>query len=197
MKIARHIAEDERLLVSLQQGDETAFVCIFRYYYPALFNYCSRIVHDTEVVHDIVQEVFCRLYENRASMIAISSLKSYLYKAVYNSSLDMIRHQKVVNNYLQGEAMEVYLTQVVQLPEVEMSMHHEDLKHILQDAINTLPARCREIFCMSKLEGFSNKQIAEQLDISIKTVENQMTSAFARLRKELEWFLLFFFFINQ
>jgi len=72
----------------------------------------------------------------------------------------------------------------------------EDLKGALQDAIDKLPGRCREIFVLSKVEGLSNKQIAEQLGISVKTVEAQMTTAFVRLRKELGWLLCMIFFQN-
>ena len=66
----------------------------------------------------------------------------------------------------------------------------------IQDAINKLPERCREIFVLSKVDGLSNKQIAEQLNISMKTVEAQMTTAFVRLRKELGWLLCFIFIQN-
>ena len=75
-------------------------------------------------------------------------------------------------------------------------MLEEDLRGAIQDAIDKLPERCREIFVLSKMEGLSNKQISEQLNISIKTVESQMTTAFVRLRKELGWLLCIILFQN-
>ena len=72
----------------------------------------------------------------------------------------------------------------------------EELRKLLLDAIDRLPEKCREIFVLSKMEGLSNKQISEQLNISIKTVEAQMTTAFVRLRKELGWLLCIILFQN-
>ena len=85
---------------------------------------------------------------------------------------------------------------MIETPEAELALLDEDLKGAIQDAVDKLPERCREIFVLSKVEGLSNKQIAGQLGISIKTVEAQMTTAFVRLRKELGWLLCVIFFQN-
>ena len=123
-------------------------------------------------------------------------LRPYLYKVVYNSCLDAIKHRKVESNYINQELLDFYFSKVVETPEAELLLVEEDLIGAIQEAVERLPERCREIFELSKMEGLSNKQVAEKLDISVKTVENQMTIAFSRLRKELEWLLCIIFFQN-
>ena len=100
------------------------------------------------------------------------------------------------SNYINQELLDFYFSKVVETPEAELLLVEEDLIGAIQEAVERLPERCREIFELSKMEGLSNKQVAEKLDISVKTVENQMTIAFSRLRKELEWLLCIIFFQN-
>ena len=87
-------------------------------------------------------------------------------------------------------------TEIVQTPEAELVLLGEDISNALREAIDKLPERCREVFMLSKMEELSNKEIAERLGISVKTVEVQMTKALSRLRKELEWLLSLIFFVN-
>lgn len=196
MKILPANIESGQILQSLQNGDEATFAFIFRTYFAALFNYACRIIRDEEQADDVVQDAFCRLYENRSTITIHFSLRSYLYRSVYNGCIDLIRHQKIVNHYIDAEMLDFYFTRILQHPEAELALQDKDISLAVQEAIDTLPNRCKEIFCLSKLEGLSNKQIAEQLEISQKTVEAQMTTAFVRLRKELEWLLFIIFSIN-
>lgn len=186
----------EQLIASLRNGKEQAFAHVFRMYYNPLLNYAGRILKDAESANDVVQEIFCRLFERRKELREGFQLRSYLYKSVYNSCLDVIKHRKVETNYINQELLDFYFSKVVETPEAELALLDEDLKGVIQHAIGKLPDRCREIFVLSKVEGLSNKQIAEQLSISIKTVEAQMTIAFMRLRKELGWLLCLIFFQN-
>ena len=186
----------EQLIAGLRSGKEQAFAHVFRMYYNPLLNYAGRILRDAEAANDVVQETFCRLFERRKELQEKLQLRPYLYKSVYNSCLDVIKHRKVETNYINQELLDFYFSKVIETPEAELALLDEDLKGAIQDAIDKLPERCREIFVLSKMEGLSNKQIAEQLDISIKTVEAQMTTAFLRLRKELGWLLCVIFFQN-
>ena len=181
----------EQLITELREGREKAFTQVFRMYYGPLLNYAGRILKDVELANDVVQECFCRLYERRKEIKRCFQVRPYLYRSVYNSCIDAIKHQKVENNYINQELLDFYFSKVVETPEAEQALLDEDLKGAIQDAINKLPERCREIFVLSKVDGLSNKQIAEQLNISMKTVEAQMTTAFVRLRKELGWLLCF------
>ena len=84
----------------------------------------------------------------------------------------------------------------MQAPEAELTLQNEDIRKALEEAISKLPERCREVFVLSKVEELSNKEIAEKLNISVKTVEVQTTKALSRLREELEWVLCIIFFVN-
>ena len=186
----------KQLIIELRSGKEDAFARVFREYYNPLLNYAGRILHDVELANDLVQETFCSLFERRKELKEDLQLRPYLYKTVYNSCLDAIKHQKVENNYINQELLDFYFSKVIETPEAELALLEEDLKGAIQGAIAKLPGRCREIFELSKIEGLSNKQIAEELNVSVKTVEAQMTIAFSRLRKELGWLLCVIFFQN-
>ena len=186
----------KHLTAGLRRGKEEAFAYVFRMYYSPLLNYAGRILKDVEAANDVVQECFCRLYERRRELRKELQVRPYLYKSVYNACMDAIKHQKVESNYINQELLDFYFSKVVETPEAEQALLDEDLKGAIQDAINKLPERCREIFVLSKVDGLSNKQIAEQLNISMKTVEAQMTTVFVRLRKELGWLLCFIFIQN-
>lgn len=188
--------DSEQLIAELRDGKEEAFARVFRMYYSPLLNYAGRILRDAELANDLVQETYCRLFERRKELNEELQIRPYLYKSVYNSCLDAIKHRKVESNYINQELLNFYFSKVVETPEAELELLDEDLKGAIQEAMKKLPERCREIFELSKIEGLSNKQIAEKLDISIKTVESQMTTAFVRLRKELGWLLCIIFFQN-
>lgn len=186
----------KHLIAELRGGREEAFAYVFRMYYSPLLNYAGRILKDTEFANDVVQECFCKLYERRKELNEELEVRPYLYKSVYNSCMDAIKHQKVRDNYISQELLDFYFSKVIETPEAEQALLEEDLRGAIQNAINKLPERCREIFVLSKVEGLSNKQISEQLNISVKTVEAQMTTAFVRLRKELGWLLCMILFQN-
>lgn len=185
-----------QLMASLKEGHENAFAYVFKEYYGVLLNYASRILHDAEVANDLVQEVFCRLYEKRGELRGEIDLKPYLYRIVYNDCLNVIKHRNIEQNYVNGELLDFYFSKVIETPEAELALQSEELREAVQVAIQKLPVRCREIFVLSKIEGLSNKEIAERLGISVKTVENQMTVALSKLRKELEWLLFLIFLSN-
>ena len=102
----------------------------------------------------------------------------------------------MVNNYVDREMLNFYFSEIIQTPEAELALLDEDINNALQEAIDKLPERCREIFVLSKMDEMSNKEIAEHLNISVKTVEIQMTKALSRLRMELEWLLCVIFITN-
>lgn len=188
--------ESEQMLHALRERQEEAFVSLFRAYYPLLLNYAVRILRDEEQANDIVQETFCRLFENSEKISVHVSLKSYLYKTVYNSCVDLLRHRKIAASNMEAGMMDFYISKVVQLPESELALYDRELGEAIEEAIGHLPERCREVFRLSKICELSNKQIAEQLGVSVKTVENQMTTAYGRLREELKWLLLIIIFQN-
>ena len=187
----------KHLIAGLRRGKEEAFAYVFRMYYSPLLNYAGRILKDTELANDVVQECFCKLYERRKELKEELEVRPYLYKSVYNSCMDAIKHQKVRDNYINQELLDFYFSKVVETPEAEQALLDEDLKGAIQDAINKLPERCREIFVLSKVDGLSNKQIAEQLNIAETTVKTQVQRAYRILRERLVPIFLLIEYLQQ
>lgn len=173
---------------------DSAFESLFKTHFKALYSYAYTIVKDETIAEEIVQSVFLKLWERRSKLTIHTSIKAFLYRSVYNDSLNYHKHQKVRFSfqqhqlYVQGNKMEDDSSNRVQMKELEYQ---------LQLALNKLPEACRTIFQMSRFEELKYREIAERLNISIKTVENQMGKALKVLRMELIDFLpLLFIIVN-
>lgn len=169
------------LLVSrLIAKDQSAFELVFHEYYSALCQYAASYLHDVSLAEGIVQEVFVRFWEKCQELAPDSSIKSYLYRAVHNACLNHIKHLKVRDNYRQ------YVIDQMEQAEDPIEESEEELEKQVLRAIDKLPPQCRKIFRMSRLEGLKYREIAEHLELSIKTVEVQMGKALRFLREELK-----------
>lgn len=177
---------DAQLFDALRQGDAGALDQLFRRYYVGLCRTAVRLVKDTAAAEDIVQELFAGLWTRRANLPADTlAIEPYLRRAVRNRSLNYLRDRKripVDDGELPDLASE-------DSSPAEAHESNEDLRSRIDAAIDRLPERCRLVFVMSKVEQMQQREIAEALDISIKTVENQMTRAYKFLRQYLGIFL--------
>ncbi|MCG6191020.1 RNA polymerase sigma-70 factor [Maribellus maritimus] len=160
---------------------KSGFEILFKKHYSALCAYCYGFVADYSLSEDIVQEVFSRLWTDKRKIKIDSSVKAYLYSAVRNTALNDIKHQKVKREYEKLNNNGNNYTE----RSIEDQVVGEELNAKIQSAINNLPTERRRIFLMSRMDELKYKEIAEKLDISIKTVENQMGKALASLRKDL------------
>lgn len=193
----RDFQDGEALRAALQAGDERAFTWLFNRYYQDLFAYACRIMREEEIAADMVQDTFYKLFAKRESLEVHTSMQAYLYKSVYNHCVNEIKRRRLEVSYMDKELADFYFKEILQTPEAEMVLRNEEIRRAVQEAIDGLPERCREIFVLSKMQELSNKEIAEQLGISEKTVENQMTKALSYLRKELEWLLCWLVFFSS
>lgn len=161
--------------------DQQAFEKLFKDYFTALMAFSRRILGDEDDAREVVHQVFIKLWERRNEIDLSTSLKSYLFTAVNNRSLNMIRDRK---KFSFDEVPE-------QVGEWDVSAELEsmELEEKIRGVIKTLPERCRVIFELNRFDGLSYKEIAVQLDISVKTVENQMTKALKILREQLAKYL--------
>lgn len=192
-------SDDKELQCSLRRGTISAFVYIYTTYYDALLNYADRLLNDVETARDVVQQVYYKIWEGRAALAITLSVKAYLFKSVYYGSLNTLAHKKNVKKYEREQLSDFYFSTIIQSPEVEMELWSSDIGRALQEAIDSLPERCREVFLLSKVEGLKNREIAERLNISEKTVERHMSIALSKLREDLDWLLqliLFFSFFH-
>ncbi|MEA3444853.1 MAG: RNA polymerase sigma-70 factor [Bacteroidota bacterium] len=153
---------------------------VFREYYPGLINFSLSIIGDHDSSKEVVQLVFVNLWDNREKIDMNKSLKSYLFTSVRNRCLNFLRDKKKYNSYILD--IEIAGNEVFIDDEDDMS----DLKKKIEDALQKLPEKCREIFILSKINGLKYREIADDLNISIKTVENQISKALRILRNELK-----------
>jgi len=177
---------------AVQNADEATFEQVFKTHYKNLFAYAITILKSEAAAEEIVQNVFLRLWEKKLSMPPAAQLKPYLYRAVHNECLNHIKHEKVKSRY---QLYAVSRNEEQEQPASKKVMTAELEKNI-QDALNELPEQCRTIFHLSRFEELKYREIAGQLDISVKTVENQMGKALKLLRTKLAEFLPLLLFIN-
>ncbi|MFN8417089.1 MAG: RNA polymerase sigma-70 factor [Cytophagaceae bacterium] len=176
-----------------ESNEKGFYETLFHSYYADLCKLSFNIIKDKDKAEDVVQEVYVQLWQRRNSIEFTFSIKSYLFKSVYNKSIteyhkiikrptiDVHEHTEVLFAASNGE-------QQAQLNDVTNALHK---------AIGSMTDGCRTVFLMSREESLTYKEIAEVLGISIKTVENQMGKALKHLREHLkEFILLYLFFIN-
>jgi RNA polymerase sigma-70 factor, ECF subfamily len=186
---------DELLILQIKTGDKSSFEVVFRKYYRELCQYSFRFLTDTHLAEEIVQDFFFKFWIKRGSLVVSSSLRSYLFRAVQNHSLNHIEHQKINRKYADYIGFQ---TQGNGSPFTDF-MIEKELEQQIQRAIVALPARRRQIFELSRFEGLKYQEIADKLEINIKTVESQMAKALEQLRGELSEYLpsvLVLFVIN-
>jgi RNA polymerase sigma-70 factor (ECF subfamily) len=163
---------------------------IYVSYFYRLHRFAKEYVMSDADAENIVQDVFLLLWEKREVLNVQISLTAYLFSLVKNKCIDHLRH-KVIANEIQQE-LSLKLASLEELDSTFIS--DEEIEQFLADAINKLPKRCREIFIKSRIEGKKYREIAEELNISVNTVENQIVIALKRLRLELkDYFPLLFF----
>lgn len=172
--------EDNTVLINqLKRGNEKAYSFLLNCYHHRLCVYANSLINDKSVAEDIVQNVFVRIWEKRKNLKTHFSIKSFLYRSVYNEFIDQNRKRKSVT------ALEKKYIDALGNIVKEDNDALEKLFSMVQKEIQKLPPKCRMIFLLSKKEGLSNIEIAEHLDLSIKTIESHITKAFSILRKKV------------
>lgn len=161
--------------------DETAFELLFNTHFQGLCFFAQRYVKDIETAKEIVHDSFINLWDKKDNIDLSKSVKSYLSTTVHNRCLNFLRDNKKFNRDLL--ALE-NLEDVTEFEELD-PFSCEELEQKIQAAINELPEKCREVFLLSRFENLKYKEIAEKLNISIKTVEAQMSKALQHLRIRL------------
>lgn len=175
--------------------NKVTFEELFRSYFTPLCSFAQKYVGDLDEAKDIVHNVFINLWNKRDEMDMKTSLKSYLFQGVYNRSLNYIRDHKKLTRFDTPQT-EAELGQYV---ESRDHLESSEAEGRINRALESLPDKCREIFLMNRFDGLKYREIAEKLNISIKTVETQMSRALKTLRERLSDMIsiLIFFFLNN
>lgn len=185
---------EQQVLTSLEKGSESAIEMLFRTYYQPLCQYAYSFLRDKDEAEEVVQAAFINIWDKREEITIQSSVKSYLYRMVRNSCLNVIKHQKVVREH---EAHESSMGEPVYEGATQGVMASE-LEHKISSAMKELPEQCRLVFQLSRFEELKYAEIADQLNISVKTVENHMGKALRIMREQLKDYLpLLLLFIND
>ena len=170
---------------SLKTGDITAFEMLFRTYYQSLCNYAYTFIQDRDDAEEVVQSTFLSVWEKRETLEIHTAVKPYLYAMVRNACLNLLKHEKIK----QKHASEALALADPTYESVAQTVHSSELEDQIHKAMEKLPEQCRLVFKLSRFEELKYAEIAEQLDISIKTVENQMGKALRITREQLKDYL--------
>lgn len=172
--------DNNQLVREFQNGAELAFKAVFDLFNKRLLYLATEIVCDASAAEDIVQEAFLKLWDRSANFSDLTAIKAFLYLSVKNACRNQYKHGKVIHKYLarQNEPIDEQ-TIIAKIIEAEVL-------DSLSNAIEKLPAGCREVVYLGYFEGLSNQEVAKQLNISINTVKTQKMRALRSLRISLK-----------
>ena len=175
--------EEGQWVERIRAGDEAAFERLFHTFYEDLCRFASQYVSASDVVEDLVQDVFFNVWERRRALDAQQSIQAYLYKAVRNEALKHLNRQRVRKQ--QGKPQQELRERSLQ-GSPEQALWNKELEAEAQKALDALPERRRRIFMLSREHDLTYAEIADLLDISVKTVETQMGRALGFLEERLD-----------
>lgn len=173
--------DNSLLIESLINGEEKAYKFLLNKFHRKLHAYALTLVNDHSMAQDIVQNVFLKTWQNRNKLNPEFSIQSFLYKSVYN---------EFINSYQKNKAMmllqQKYVESMQQIMENTDDSSMEQMIIVINREIENLPTKCQKVFILSKKEGLTNIEISEHLEVSIKTVEAQISKAYSILREKLK-----------
>lgn len=172
---------ENKIINGLKTGDESSYKQLFNDYYILLAAYANKYVNDPEEAREIVQDLFVHLFEIRNSLIITTSLKSYLYRSVRNRCLNHIKYIQ-----LQEKNLENLMAEGSSASIQEDKIMETELEYRIFRIVSGLPVQCQRIFRMSRVEGKQNREIALILNLSLRTVETQISKALKILRNNLQ-----------
>ncbi len=179
--------EEQLLLRQLKRGDIDSYEIIFHRYYPTYFHFAKGMLKDSKTAEDIVQNVFMKIWLNRENLEENKSIKNYIY---------VLSKREILNHFRAKYNTQILLAEEISafdVPDEEkaLGLDYERLKGSVEQVINHMPPRRRSIYHMSRFESLSNKEIAEKLGISIRTVEKHIELAIRTFREKLgEFFFI-------
>ncbi len=174
---------------------EVDYEAVFKTYFLPLRKYACLFV-PVQIAEDIIQDILVHLWENRENLIIHTSLEAYLFRSVYHRCISSIKLQNLRSRHLTQIEIDLRHDEMRFFDSDEneaiRKLFMNDLNAELNQAINSLPSKCREVFEMSFLQDYRNKEISEKLKISVNTVESHITNALKALRKKLSRLMLVF-----
>jgi len=179
---------DIKILEDLKNNSELAFDELFRKYYKKLVFFAIKILKNQDTASEVVQDLFVNFWEKRHQLEPKISLQAYLYRSVYNNCLHLSKKEKK----FQGDELTI-LNEPIE--DFNNLLESTELEVLIYDLIEQLPPECKKIFKLSRFEELKYQQIADQLNLSVKTVETQMSRALKFLRQNLWEYIKILVFI--
>ena len=179
---------EKDLFEQIKIGDKSALEQIYKKYYTALYYYSKKIVQNQSIAKDIVQDSFFKIWENRSSISIHTALSSYLYRAVYNNSINYLKHQQIKDKHINSVKEQIEIAGsafAISQDHGQSILIAKELEDQINAAIENLPEKCKDIFKMSRFDNLKNNEIADQLNVSLNTVQKQISIALKKLRTEL------------
>lgn len=170
---------DEKLLAAIKRDDYVSYNTLFIRYYNRLCYYVYRLLMNKDDAEDIVQDLFLTLWKNRSKIEIEGNVSIYLYTMAKNLTLNHIRSRANYKTLLENQEKTMSYYE-------ENLLECEEFRIMLYDCINRLPERCKEVLLLHRVKGLKQKEIANHLSISVKTIKNQIWSSLQRLKKCLE-----------
>lgn len=170
------IVTGEDLLNLIEDDDKGAFTVFYSNNFQKLILVSDRYVKNMHVAEEIVQDMFLKIWEDKRMLLYVNSVKAYLYRSVVNASLNYINRQKNIEKH------HLKIAEHLTDDDIEIINEQNELIVLLYNEIEQLPEKCQKVFKLSRLEGLKYKDIAAELSISEKTVENHMSNALRLLR---------------
>jgi len=182
---------DSELVSLLKEGDKEAYAEIYNRFKGVLYIHAFRLLQDKEEAKDVVHEIFSRLWTKREQLNFTIGLSAYLYASVRNLIFDQIARKKVESEYL--SSLQAFIKEDDYI--TDHLIREKELVAMIDREIAELPAKMREVFELSRKANLTHRQIAEQLDISEKTVKKQVNNALKTLRVKLGTYTFLAFFL--
>lgn len=183
--------EDEEIIRQIKAGNITAFNELFKSLYIQLYFHCRKFIADPEEAKDLMQNVFLRFWERREEIDIRTSLRAYLFRSVSNECLNYLR--SVHPSSLEGESAEqltLAASDSYDMPDRVLAV--VEIERIVRDTIRRFPRQCKLIFALSRFRGLRNQQIADRLNISVRTVDTQIYRALKILKGRLKDYMAFY-----
>lgn len=187
----KSLSDDELMANAATELGTSAFHELFNRYFTPLTLFAIRFLSDEDAATDVVQNVFIALYEQRLSN-APQNVRSFLYASVRNSCLNVLKHEKIKRRF---EQEAVFLADDMSSEATDHLIEESEAQAKVAAAMAQLPDQCRKIFTMNRFDGFSNQEIADQLGLSKRTVETQISNALKILRRLLLTLAAFVIFL--
>ncbi len=180
--------KDNQLNIKLKEGNPSAFEELFKQTFPRMLGYCSLFIQDKAQANDLVQECFVRLWEKRFTIHPQQSVESLLFVMLRNRCLNYLRDQKTelidrsLNTLGESDLQHLYQLDFTGREEKKLE---ETLIEAIRESVENLPEKRKLVFIKAKIEGKKNKEIAEELGISVKAVEKHLHQAKEQIRNEM------------